>query len=137
MILIGNQIIEKLQETLTFPKVTVKDFYSISKVTPPMVTLNEMPNSGVIYPDGMPKIVSNSFQIEVYCKAQKIEQKQVSAIEASKLLTQEVDNILNSFFGLTQVGEINFSPYVSDQTVMRAVARYRGYIDIRTEIIYR
>lgn len=137
MILIGDQIIKTLQEKLTFPKVTVKDFYAVSKVTPPMVTVNELPGEGVLFPDGQPKIVRNSFQIEVYCKQCTVKNTLMTAIAASKTLMVEVDKILNNVFGLTQVGDIPFSPYASDQNIMRGVARYRGDIDTRTEIIYR
>lgn len=137
MILIGDQIITRLQSDLTFPKVIVKDFYSISMVAPPMVTLNEMPGEGVLFPDGQPKIVRNSFQIEVYCKQQMANGIAMTAIAAAKALMLEVDAFLNSTFGLSQVGDVPFSPYVSDQTIMRGVARYRGDIDTRTEMIYR
>lgn len=137
MILIGNQIIKTLQEELTFPKASVKDFYAVSKVTPPMVTVNELPGEGVLFPDGQPKIVRNSFQIEVYCKQQTIDGAHVTAIAAAKSLMLQVDKILNESYGLTQVGDVPFSPYASDQNIMRGVARYRGDIDTRTEIIYR
>lgn len=137
MILIGDQIIKTLQEKLTFPKVTVKDFYAVSKVTPPMVTVNELPGEGVLFPDGQPKIVRNSFQFEVYCKQQTINGTSMTAIAAAKALMLELDKILNQTFGLTQVGDVPFSPYASDQNIMRGVARYRGDIDTRTEIIYR
>lgn len=137
MILIGEQIIKALQENLMVPKVTVKDFYAVSKVTPPMVTLNELPGEGILFPDGQPKIVRNSFQIEVYCRQQTIDGTQVTAISAAKSLMLKVDKILNESYGLTQVGDVSFSPYASDQNIIRGVARYRGDIDIRNEIIYR
>lgn len=134
MILIGDQVIQVLQEQLTFPKVTVKDFYAVSKVTPPMVTLNELPGEGILFPDGQPQIVRNSFQIEVYCKQQGTVR---TAIAAAKTLMMEVDVVLNTLFGLTQVGDVPFTPYASDQNIMRGVARYRGDIDVGTQIIYR
>lgn len=137
MILISDQIISKLQESITFPNVTVKDFYSISKVSPPMVTVDETPGEAVLFPDGKPKIVRNSYQIEVYCKAQSVEGKPASAISCAKQIAIEVDNILNQSFGLTQVGDASFAPYIQDQTVMRCIIRYRGDIDTRTEYIYR
>lgn len=137
MILIGDQIIKVLQEKLTFPRVAVKDFYAVSKVTPPMVTVNELPGEGVLFPDGQPKIVRNSFQFEVYCKQQTINSAPMTAIAAAKALMLELDATLNQTFGLTQVGDISFLPYASDQNIVRGVARYRGDIDTRTEIIYR
>ena len=137
MILIGDQIISKLQQLLTFPNVTVKDFYTISKINPPMVTVDEYPGEGILFPDGQPKIVRNTYQVEFYCKAQSIDGKPTPAISCAKKLASESDKILNQVFGLTQVGDAVFSPYVQDQTVIRGVVRYRGDIDTRTEIIYR
>lgn len=137
MIYIGDQIIAALRERLEYPQVIVKDFYSVAKVSPPMVTLNEMPGPGLLFPDGQPRIVRNSFQIEIYCSAGRVDGKAVTAIQAAKALMQQVDHILNSVYGLTQVGDMIFSPYITDQTIMRGVARYRGDIDTLTEIIYR
>lgn len=137
MILIGSQIIARLQAELTFPKVTVKDFYSVTRISPPLVTVDEMPGEGVLFPDGQPRIVRNSFQIEVYCKQQSVDGAGLTAIHAAKMLMAQTDSLLNTDFGLTQIGDIVFSPYVSDQTVIRGVARYRGDIDTKTEIIYR
>lgn len=136
MILIGDEIIKVLQEKLTFPKVSVRDFYAVSKVAPPMVTINELPGEGVLFPDGQPKIVRNSFQVEVYCK-QASGPQVMTAIAAAKALMLEVDAVLNSEFGLTQVGDAPFAPYMADESIIRGVARYRGDIDTRTQIIYR
>lgn len=137
MIFIGDQIIAKLQGEVDFPNLTVRDFYSVSRIVPNLVTVNEMPGEGVLFPDGMPKIVRNSFQIEVYCKQQSLDGRVRTAGEAARMLFSRVDDILIHLFGLTQVGTTVFSPYTQDTTIIRGMARYRGDIDTRTEIIYR
>lgn len=137
MIYIGDQLISRLKADIQFPNLSVRDFYSVSKVSPNLVTVDEMPGEGVIYPDGMPKIVRNSYQIEIYCKQQTIDGRIVPAVEAARMLLARVDDVLIHVFGLTQVGTAVFSPYVQDTTMIRGVVRYRGDIDTRTEIIYR
>lgn len=137
MIFIGDDIIKRLQDNLTFPKVTVKNFYSVSKVVPPMVTVYERPGQGVIFPDGMPRIVRNAFQIEIYCKQHTIDGFLMTANQSVETLLLQVAEIMETVFGLTQVGEVEISPYVSDPTVMRGIVRYRGDIDVKTKFIYR
>lgn len=137
MILIGEQILNRLKTAITFPKLSVKDFYSVSKVAAPLITVNEIPGAGVLFPDGQPKIVRNSFQFEIYGKAQTVNGTPMTAIAIAQSLMLQMDEILNKEFGLTQVGDVSFAPYASDQTIMRGVTRYRGDIDTRTEIIYR
>lgn len=137
MIFIGDQIIESLKENVAFPGVSVKDYYAVSGLTPPLITVNELPGIPIRFFDGQPYIVRNSFQIETYGKAQNVDGEAVPAVEVSKTLMEQTDRILNKVFGLTQVGDATFSPLPSDPTVIRGVVRYRGDIDTKTEIIYR
>ena len=137
MILIGDQIISYLKENLTFPVEDVRDFYSISKVSPPLVTLNEMPGEGYLFPDGKPKIVTNTYQMEVYCKSMILMGQAVPAITACKMLMEESCQLLEDYFGLTQVGDASFQPYIQDDSILRGIVRFRGRIDKKTEIIYR
>lgn len=137
MILIGNQLIASLKENLTFPGVDVRDFYSVAKISPPLVTLNEQPGEGYLFPDGKPRIVTNTYQVETYCRAMKLEGKTLPGVEACKQLMVEVCQHLEDQYGLTQVGDASFQPYVQDGTILRGIVRFRGRIDKRTEIIYQ
>lgn len=137
MIFIGEQIIESLNENITFPGVSVKDYYTVSKLTTPLITVNEMPGIPIRFFDGQPYVVRNSYQFETYGKAQMLDGNPVSAVEVAKQLMEQTDLILNTVFGLTQVGDATFAPLPSDPTVIRGVVRYRGDIDTITETIYR
>lgn len=137
MIFIGDQIIESLKENIDFPGVSVKDYYAVSKLTTPLITVNELPGIPTHFFDGQPYIVRNSYQFETYGKAQTVFGKPVTAVEVAKQLMEQTDSVLNEVFGLTQVGDATFSPLPSDPTVIRGVVRYRGDIDVKTETIYR
>ena len=137
MIFIGEQIIESLKENIDFPGVSVKDYYAVSGLTTPLITVNELPGTPTHFFDGQPYIVRNSYQIETYGKAQPVDGKAIPAVLVAKKLMEQTDKVLNEVFGLTQVGDATFSPLPSDPTVIRGVVRYRGDIDVKTETIYR
>lgn len=137
MIFIGEQMIVYLQSSLTFPNVKVKDFYSVSTVTPPLVTLDERPGAPLLLPDGQPRLVQNTYQVEVYTKPVSIDGTVYGKMDAARKLMAETAAFLNDKYGLTQSGDAIFNTYANDPNVGRGVARFRGVIDTKTEIIYR
>ena len=137
MIFIGDQIIEYLKQNIDFPAVSVKDYYAVSDLTTPLVTVNEMPGVPTHFFDGQPYVVRNSYQLETYGKAQTVNGKVLPAVQVAKQLMEQVDELLNTKFGLTQIGDASFAPLPSDPTVIRGVVRYRADIEVKSETIYR
>jgi len=137
MIFVAKEIVKVLSENLTFPGVSVQEFYKVISLKPPLVTVNELPGKGVYFPDGQPRFVQNTYQIEAYCKQYLGQAGNVTKLEAAQELLKELDIIIQEKFGLTQVGDVDLKPYINDPTIMRGVVRYRGIIDTKTEFIYR
>lgn len=137
MITIKNDLIELLKAH-TYPMAGVKarDYYSTEKLSPPQISLLEIPSNEGIYLDGDPSIVRNTFQVEVYSKAMSVGGKLTPAPDAAMQLMIEADKVLTSKSGggLTMVGDPIQAPYATDNTVSRVVARYITYIDTRPEM---
>ena len=137
MIQIGADLIATLSAaTYTVSGVTVKDFYSVSSIVCPQLTLDELPGNDGIYLDNQPVIVHNVFTMEAYAKNMMVSGKPVTKKAAAMLMITEADKVLNEQFGLTMQGEITIAPY-TDSTISRAVARYIAYIDTRNNTILR
>lgn len=132
MIFIAEQIIETLKEGEYPLPVTVRDFYSVEQVSPPLITVDELPGNDGVYLHNQPGIVRNVFTVEVYASARTIN----GVVYNQKRLALEIaiaaDKLLNEVYGLTMKGNIQVAPY-SSPNVCRAVIRYEAYIDTRLE----
>lgn len=137
MISIRDHVIEKLKSGITFTGVSVKPAYSVSRVTTPLVTVDERPSNEGVYIDNQPAVVPVRVSIECYAKQGKYNDRTLSAEDAARALAAEVDAIMNVEFGMSLLGESTVAPYTSDTTVKRVVSRYYGYLDTRTNLIYR
>lgn len=137
MILIGPEIIAALKaHTFTVPKVTVKDAYSVTSPTCPLLALDELPSNDGAYVDGSPCVVRNVLTLEAYAKDMSIQGAITPKHDAAVKLIMEADAFLNDNFWLTMIGPVQAAPY-SDSTIYRAVANYYVYIDTRTNTICR
>jgi len=137
MIQIGADLIDALSAAVyTLPKVTVKDFYAVTSILCPQLTLDELPGNDGIYLGNQPAIVHNVFTLEAYAKNMMVNGSAMTKKAAALLLISEADKVLNERFGLTMQGEITIAPY-TDATICRAVARYIAYIDTRNNTILR
>lgn len=137
MIFIGDQIIAAWQAvSFSIPGVTVKDFYDISKLTPPLLALDERPGNEGVYLGNQPTVMTNIFTLEAYGKQMLVGGKPVTAKMVATTILLEADKLLNEQYGLTMTGSLDIAPY-SDPSVCRVVARYVAYIDTRTNLIYR
>lgn len=137
MTLIGGQLMEALRGGQYPVSVEVRDFYSPDPVRPPMLVLDEAPSNEGVYLNGQPAVVTNIFTLEAYAKAKTINGRAVGQKELALDIIMEADRILTLEFGLTMRGQAAaIAPY-QDQGVCRAVARYIGYIDTRTNTILR
>lgn len=137
MIQINDDLLALLsQATYSLSGVTAKDAYSITKVSPPQLTLLEIPSNNGVYLHGDPKIVQNTFQLEAYSRQST--SPKMSASDAAMLLLIEADIILTPY-GLTMIGTPTRMPYDADTTISRSIARYMCYIDTRDDMnrIYR
>lgn len=137
MISIRDHVIERIKSGLSFDGVSVKPAYSVSRISTPLVTVDESASNEGVYIDNQPMIVPVRISIECYAKQGKYNGYTLSAEDAAKALASEVDSIMNIEFGMSMLGESTVAPYTSDTTVKRVVSRYSGYLDTRTNLIYR
>lgn len=136
MILIGQEIIDTLK-AVTYPlPVTVRDFYSVDKITTPLITVDELPSNEGVYLDNQPAIVTNIYTIEVYAKQKTVDGALMSSKSLALSIMQTADRALSEVYGLTMTGQIAIAPY-EDQSICRVVARYVAYIDTRNDTILR
>lgn len=136
MIFISEGIIDTL-EAVTYPlPVTVRDFYSVDKITAPLITVDELPSNEGVYLDNQPEVVTNIYTVEVYAKAKTVNGTVMTSKTLALEIMQAADKALNEVYGLTMTGQIAIAPY-QDESICRIVARYRAYIDTRNNIILR
>jgi hypothetical protein len=137
MIQIGSDLLAALSaNTYTVSGVTAKDFYSVSAIVCPQLTLDELPGNDGVYLENQPTIVRNVFTLEAYAKNMMVAGKPMTKKASAMLMITEADKVLTEQFGLTMQGEITIAPY-TDATIIRAVARYIAYIDTRNNTILR
>lgn len=136
MISIGEEIIATLKAVAYPLPATVRDFYSVDKITAPLITVDELPSNEGVYLDNQPAVVSNTYTIEVYAKAKTINGISMTSKALALKIAQAADKALNEIYGLTMTGQIAITPY-QDQNICRVVARYRAYIDTRNNTILR
>lgn len=132
MILLDEQIRDAIEaETYTIPNVTVKAVYDPnSNVNFPLVTLDELASNDGIYVDGQPRIVSNRYIVECYCRATDLGVDGIlSPRDSARTLGVEIDTFLNQNFNFSQFGDTLCIPINADKTVYRWVARYDTVID--------
>lgn len=132
MILFGDAIIETLKSAPYPLSVTVRDFYSAGKISPPLITVDELPGNEGVYLHNQPEIVTNLFTIEVYAAAKTIDGKPYNQKQLAMEIALAADKVLNEVYGLTMTGQIAVAPY-RDPHVCRVVMRYLAYIDTRLE----
>lgn len=132
MILFADEIIETLKGVSYPLPVAVRDFYSASKIAPPLITVDELPSNEGVYLHNQPAIVTNVFTIEVYAAAKTIDGIAYNQKQLAMEIALIADKALNETYGLTMTGRIAIAPY-SDPSVCRAVMRYAAYIDTRLE----
>lgn len=130
---IRDYVIEALKDGISMNGVSVKPAYSVSRITPPLISVDERPSNEGVYIENQPAIVPVRFTIECYAK----QGSKMSAEQAALKLANEVDTIMNVKLGLSLLGEATIAPYTNDTTVKRVVSRYSGYLDTRTNLIYR
>lgn len=136
MIMIASDIINALK-TVAYPlPVTIRDFYSVDKITTPLITVDELPSNEGVYLDNQPEVVTNTYTIEVYAKAKTINGTAMTSKALALEIVQAADKALNEAYGLTMTGQIAIAPY-QDQSICRVVARYKAYIDTRNNKILR
>lgn len=136
MILIASDIINALKTVAYLLPVTIRDFYSVDKITTPLITVDELPSNEGVYLDNQPEVVTNTYTIEVYAKAKTINGTAMTSKALALEIVQAADKALNEAYGLTMTGQIAIAPY-QDQSICRVVARYRAYIDTRNNKILR
>ena len=136
MIRIGDELIHALRGGEYPVPVAVRDFYSPEPVKPPMLVRDESLSNDGVYLNGQPAVVTNIITLEAYAKARTLQGRAVSQRDLAMGILMEADRILNQQYGLTMRGQAVTAPY-QDQGVCRAVARYIGYIDTRTNEILR
>lgn len=134
---IRDHVIEGIKNGISMKGVSVKPAYSVSKIAPPLVSVDERPSNEGIYIENQPAIVPVRFTIECYAKQGTFYGVKMSAEQAAFKLANEVDTVMNTTFGLSLLGEATIAPYTNDTTVKRVVSRYSGYLDTRTNLIYR
>lgn len=128
-----EEMIETLKADPLMAGVKVADIDDVDKMTVPMVTVSESPGQGYRFPDGKPQYIRSLYQVEAYAK----QGNGKTAKQNARALISVADAILYNKYGLTQVGEATFSPYMEDRSVMRGVIRYYAVIDTKTNYIYR
>lgn len=133
MVSIVEQIITELEgHTFTIPSVTVKETYNPEKPSYPLITIDEMPSNEGIRVDGQPRIVSNLYTVECYCRATDLTGSGggiLSPKAAARLLGIETDTFLNTNFNFSQFGDSICRPANTDNTVYRFISRYATVID--------
>jgi len=122
--------------TFSVSDVTVRSSYSTNQPTYPLIIITENPSNDGVYVDAQPRIVTNLYQVEVYCKDTDISGTIYTSDEVSKILGVEVDTFLNTTFNFTQIGEPFGSP-VTDTSVYRWVIRYSAIIDQQQNKFFR
>lgn len=125
-----DEIIETLSSAAYPLPVTVRDFYSASKISPPLITVDELPSNDGVYLHNQPAIVTNIFTIEVYAAAKTVNGRVYNQKQLAMEIANVADDALNTAYGLTMTGAISIAPY-ADQSVCRLVMRYVAYIDTR------
>jgi len=123
--------------TFTIPNVTIRSTYPTSKPQYPLIIIGENTTNNGVYVDAQPRIVTNLYQLEVYCKTMDISGTIYTSDEVSKILGVEVDTLLNTTFNFTQIGEPFGSPLVNDSSVYRWVIRYKAIIDQQQNKFFR
>lgn len=128
-----EEMIETLKSDASMTGVTVAELYAVDKVGSLMVTISESPGAGYLFPDGKPRYINSVYQIEAYAR----QGDGKTANKRCRELLSAADAVINKRYGLTQVGEATFAPYMEDRTVMRGVIRYTSVIDTKENFIYR
>ncbi len=116
-------------QTWTIPTVSVKEAYNPNKPDYPLITIDEMPSDTGITVDGVPRIVSNRYTIECYCRATDLTGSILTAKASARILGLEVNNYLSTTFNFSQVGDAICRPINEDNSVYRWIARYTTVID--------
>lgn len=124
-------------QVFTIPGTTVKQTYDVKTPVYPLITIEEMPSNDGIEVDGQPRIVSNRYVIECYCRATALTGLTLSANTSARTLGLEVDTYLNETFNFKQVGDALCRPINVDKSVYRWIARYTTVIDQSNGYIYR
>ena len=128
-----NELVNALKESPLLEGVKAAEAYDVSGIDTPMVSLSESPGNGVLFPNGVPRVIRSYYQLEVYARQKDV----VTALENARRLMSNADEVLTGRYGLTQMGEPVFAPYMQDRTVIRGVVRYYALIDTKENIIYR
>lgn len=128
-----NELVNALKESPLLEGVKAAEAYDVAGIDTPMVSLSESPGNGVLFPNGVQRIIRSHYQLEVYTR----QKDGVTALENARRLMSNADEVLTGRYGLTQMGEPVFAPYMQDRTVIRGVVRYYALIDTKENIIYR
>lgn len=132
-----EDFIEMLKSSLSFPNVSVKDFYMVSTPSCPLVTVDEILSNDGIYISNQPRVIPVNLTIEVYCKQMKLYGKTVTGNYACRILASEIDGLMNNKCTFSLMGDAYFSPYQNDQSITRGVMRYTGFYDKINDKFYR
>lgn len=73
------------------------------------------------------------FQINCYCRNQRIDGVITPAISAVSQLLIEVNESMSNAMGFARVGSPFHEPYPDDHTVMQFIARYEGILDLEED----
>lgn len=143
MIDLTSEIISTLKANdfgIDIPSENITDGYTTSKptFTKPRIVVSEVTN----IPDlntytNKEEYSSVAYQIDIYCKAGKLDGKITSNTNVARTLSHRIYDLLNDKFGLMRVGIQPTVPYTQDSTVMRKIITVGGTIDLTHKYIYR
>lgn len=138
-----NEIVDKLKNStfsVTVPSANIIDAYPVTNpdFKKPYITVDESVN----LPDmnTYTNKEENSYlgyQIDVYSRQQKINNVMYSAKDVTKQLVNEIDNILNTEFGLIRSTSPQYIPFSEDRSICRCVVRYDVNLDLTHDYLYR
>lgn len=138
MISYQQQIIDALQENVfTVTGHTVLEGFPDEKPTYPLIIVEERPSNQGISVDSQPRIVLNSYQIDIYCQNMTIGGTITLASNVALQLGLEVDTFLNETFNFNSVGESVRGVLGGDNNIATFRTRYRVITDQETGYLYR
>ena len=138
MVDITDEIIEKLKlSDFTIPPKDIRGIFSTKKPVYPLIVVSEVLNTTKLQLYGEEKFSKIGYKFEVYTRDISHNGRLYTKDGASKIVLQDLDRALRTFFGMKRTTTSPAMLHGSDKSIYRRDVIYEGIINNDTQIIYQ